>query len=719
MFKNFTPIQTATVVTLLIGLATVLFGAVPLTDNFVFHTKSVALFYTTLILIGLFLIRSFKRGSYTLTMSPLTPALALMGLLVATSTFLANAYPVDSLLGYGGVYLSMIVIALVGASLLPQLKAEVGFKVFTIFCILLVVTFVTQLVGFGPASILNVLFDVNLPTDLAFSVTGSTFISLQIIVIALVGNSALLLMNKKKDLLTLIAVPTLLLGLTIGGWALLPGNPGALELPSLQNSWRVALDSLETPRAALIGRGPDSYGTTYDRFKPLEVNATESWNLQFTQGSNAPLTMIVTIGLLGFLSWLFIVFSFFQMFSKSTEGTKPLGYAVATSFVLQLLLPPNVVMLGLQAVLLALYIAVEKKHYPILKIHAFAAQVVKKITSVGGAQHEGKPLLYLTFVAGMLLVCAGLYGVGRAYAAEIYMMQSSYAAQRNDAKAVYELQQKAILLNQYNDSFRRRYGQTNLLIAQALTAQVQGATQLSEEEKTQITRLILQAVREARSATVLSPADSANWLALARVYEALIPLSEDAANLSVQAYLAAIQTNPLNPTLRISLSNLLASQEGNAQALQVLDQTVSIKPDFVATHFARAQVLQQLKNYPAAKESYQLVLQLLDPEAPESDRQEVTTRIKALDELIAAGPEAELKEEPEVKGPIEENDIVPSLLTETLGDDSTVVSDPSDEPLTLPSDETPAGETDAETSENSQATPNASPRTTPQPSPAS
>ncbi len=719
MFKKFTPIQSASIVTLLAGATAILFGALPLTDNFVFHTKALALFITTLVLVVLFLVRSFMRGSYTLTMSPLTPALGLMGVLVTASTFLANPYPVDSLLGYGGVYLSVIFLALIGGSLLPQLKAKSGFRTFTILAMILTVTLLTQLVGFGPATMINALFSVNLPTDLAFSITGSTFISLQVIVVALVGNAAHVFLQKRRDAFSLTAVATLIVGVLVGGWAIMPGNPGALQFPNIQTSWNVALDSLETPRAALIGRGPDSYGTTYDRFKPAQVNATEVWNLQYTQGSNTPLTMVVTIGLLGFLSWLFIAFKFFQMFAKSTEGTKPLGYLVASTFVLQLLVPPNIVMLSLQALLLALYIAAEKKHYPILKIQAFAAQIVKKISSVGSNQREGKHLLYVTFVLGMLLVGAALYGVGRAYVAEVYMMQSSYAAQRNDARAVYELQQKAIMLNQYNDVFRRRYGQTNLLIAQALTAQVQDSTQLSEEDKAQITRLILQAVREARSATVLNPADSANWLALARVYEALIPLSEDAGNLSVQSYLAAVRTNPLNPTLRIGLSNLLASQEAYPQALEVLNQTAAIKPDFVPTHFARAQVLQELGNYQAAKESYQVVLQLLDADAPEGDRVEVESRIRALDELIASGeiPDDEDDEEAAEDPAIEESDIVPSLLTETLEDESTVVSDPSNEPLDLPGEGDEEAEADDTSDQTAPGSPTASPVASPTPTP--
>lgn len=680
-----TTIQKISFVSLIAGLAAVVFLAIPVTDNFIFHTKSLALYATLAILLLLFLVKALRKGTYTITMSPLTLAYALFGGVVVASTFLANTYPVDSLLGYGGVFIATSAIVIIGSSLLPHLRSNIGVTLLVYVSLIVAATMITQLLGFGPASILNVLFGVSLPTSLAFSVTGSTLVSLQIVIIGLVGVLTHIRYGQESNSLFTFSIPVLLASVLIGIWAILPGNPAAMQLPSVQNSWFVALNSLENPRSAIIGRGPNSYGAAYDRFKPLAVNGGDEWNIQFTQAANAPLTFVVTFGLLGLAAWALIVFKFFQMFQRSSAPTKPLGWVIATTFILQLLFPVSLATLVLQATLLAMYVATEKKHYPILKIQAFAAQIVKKVTTIG-TEGDGRSLLYVTFTTGLLLIVAGMYGVVRAYVAEVYMLQSSMAAQRNDAKAVYELQQRAVQLNQYNDSFRRRYGQTNLLIAQSLSSQTASADgTLSDEDKEQITRIVLQAVRETRSATVLDPANSANWLALAKVYEALIPLSEDAASLSVQAYLAAIQTNPLNPTLRINLSAMLAGQKSYQQALEVLNQAATVKPDFVPTHFARAQVLELLKQPEDAKKAYELVLQLLDDAAPESDRQEVERRITALS-AIEDETEPVVDDEDETNA-VSEDTIVPSLLTESLNDEADTLSKPSTEAVNFPDDE--------------------------------
>lgn len=586
---------------------------VPVTNSFVSDTKAYIAFYAALAVLGLFLVSSIKRRAFEFILNPLVVSTFFFSVAVAASTFFTNKYPVENLLSFGGIILASSFIALLGGSILPKRVASPLLSTAAITAAVLSLMSGLQLVGFGPANVLNMLFGAQIPTTLLFNLSGSSLIAAQFTAVTLVGVVAHVTTKKHISSVFAVTVPIMIIGLIIHGWSLLPGKAAYTPLPSWNSSWSVALDTIRSPRSALIGSGSASYRNVYSIFKPIWVNGTDRWSIIYNQAANTPLTILTTFGFLGLFAWIGLALKGVKTARLTATANKPVVYMLIATFVLQLVLPMNVLMLTFQAILIAALVASERDKHSIARFKAFSLNVISRNQIARTPQKGTATSMILGVGVGAILLFSLLYLVTRSYVAFIADHAASKAAIADDAITVYEQQQRAITLNPYLDSFRRNYAVTNLLIASALS----NKADISEEESAQVGTLLQQAVREARSATLLDEGDSDNWSTLAEIYRNMIGISEDAPSWAVQSYVAAIETNPTSPALRVGLGQIFMNQEAYGQAANIFQQAVNIKPDYTPAYYNLALALVKIEDWIGAQAAYQATLQLLNPESPE------------------------------------------------------------------------------------------------------
>lgn len=662
----------------------------PTTDSFIEHTKTYTLLFGAVLTLLLFVIKTFKDRAMRITVSPLTGALVFFGLTVGAATFFSADYPVEGLLGLGGVLLSTTIIALFGGSLLPKDSADYFVKTLTATSAGLVVLTLLQMVGFGPAQLINQALGVNLPTSTLFNVTGSPFVALQVVGVTLLTVLYTVATTKKLSKFNAVMIPVLLVGVGIYGWAIMPGKEASLRLPSYAASWSVMLDTIRAPRSAIIGAGTHSYRNAYQIFKPLWVNGTESWALAFNQAANMLFTVVTTMGLLGLTAWVFVLGKFASFQKQTLVASKPVAAFVGITFLLNLIFPFNTVMLTLQALGLAVLVANEKHRLPLLQMYALKFKMLNKPETLQPGKKPFNATLYATTGVALVAVLFLGYLVTRSYQGHVVMAQSSRAIAENELVQAYELQQEAVALNPYLDTFRRRYSATSALIAIALS----NKADITEQEQQQVSALLQQSVTQARAATTLDGAESQNWSNLAQIYSNLIGVSEDAVDWAVQSYVTAIETNPNDPLIRLDLASVFVGQEAYQQALGIYDQAINIKPDLAISHFRRGQLLQLVgspESLRAARGSYQTALVLLD-----ADSEDYVTVNQVLEELEAFMEENDIPlVEEEVTGeesPLaEEANTAPSITEQNLNNPDTIA--PDEEPVELDAVVPPTEET--------------------------
>lgn len=668
--------QSATAVVLKVLLVAAPLLVVPYTRNLIVDTKLFLLLAAALLTVLGFAVKTFTKKKWELAVSPLTLPLALFGGSVLVSSFLSQKYPVESLLSIGGAYIALSLISIFGSSLVKGNHSQKVVDLLSISGGLLGLTMIMEKLGAGPSYLINAVSSFELPHSLLFNISGSSFVAIQVIAVASVGLISSVMTKKKVTVKDLALGVMNLAGLGLGVWSVLPGRIAAVTLTPFTASWTVMLRSLESLQSAIIGHGPASYVNMYARFKPLWTNGQAYWQVNFPTATNVPLTLIVTVGLLGFLSWLFLVVKTAMQTKSTNKESKTLLWMILAIFAIQLLAPANIVMITIQAVLFVFWIAANQNHFSLLQFRNWKIKTFPKrlmfLKKVFGKKNWAINLVsFLT----MVVVAGGFYLTGRAYLAYNYMYRANTALTKRDVINVYENQRKAVATNRYLDSIRREYALTNLQVAIALS----NNADITEEEQQQVIQLVSQAIRDGKAATLLDPADVDNWTTLAEIYRNLIGTSEEASNWAVSSLVSAVQVNPINPNLRLEIGRLALADGKNEDSLTFFAQAAELKPDMAAAYYHLGLAFQQMDQLEDTKKAWQRALLLL-----ENDSQDYITlsqQLANLDDVIQGvdlSPEA--GDQMNVEDVLPTEDKAPGITEQNVQQQEADVLNPAEDP---------------------------------------
>ncbi len=678
------------------------FFALPITSNFLGISKLYLGFSFALITLFFYGLTIIARKRVELTLSPLTWSLILFAVVVGLSVFFTTNYPAANLIGLGGVFLSFVLVALIGGSILPKkpkYATVFNWSIIILGVVTTILGFLT-LIGYGPERLFNAWFSLNLLTkSLVFNLTGSPLIALQIVILASVAAVLKLkdtLRSSQKmvsgPLAYVISLSILALGLGLYAWALLPGKSSSLDLQPPMAGWSVALDVMRVPRNALIGVGPEDYVNAYQRYKPLWMNGTKSWGIAYIQSSIPALTIMTTLGVIGLIAWLILFVKGFKLaFAKTTQAekeTKNLAILIAVGFLMQLLFPVNVVILTLVAILIAFYTTFQKTDTNTMVLEPLI--VFSRDQKFLDRRRWPQILIGLTLVVISLGV--GLL-LGRSYVTFYYFNQANKALAKNDAVKAYQYMTRATTLNPYMDVIRRQRAMLNLALATALANKAEP----TDDDKQQIANLLQQATTEAKAATILDPNDWMNWYTLAQVYQKMIGAAKDADQWAVQSYIKAIENNPTDPGLRISLGGIFLGQKDYQQAANIFRQAINVKPDYPNSYYNLAVALREAGDYKGAKQAYNTLLKLLKPDS--EDYIKASKELKDLEEMMKKTEKTNKQGEQTEETNTETH--APSIIDQNLQNLNSGVKQPENSdtidnaPVPLPTSET---ETPVETS---------------------
>ena len=154
----------------------------------------------------------------------------------------------------------------------------------------------------------------------------------------------------------------------------------------------------------------------------------------------------------------------------------------------------------------------------------------------------------------------------------------------------YQYLQKAEQINPEIDLYRVDMAQTNFALANALAIQ-KGPSQanpqgsLTDSDKKTIQTLLSQSINEGRVSVVLSPRSSRNWEVLASIYKNITGVAQNALAFSLDAYSGAIQRDPLNPALRLSVGGIYYSAKNYDLATRFFTDAINLKTDYANAYY--------------------------------------------------------------------------------------------------------------------------------------
>ena len=609
MFKN-NKTNAFTLFTLILAFLLPVF-LIPSINNPFVNTKGILLFFLALGTLATYIVQSFKEKKWLIGSNPLVLPLIIFAGSILLSSLVTHQYPFDQLVGWGGFFLSFATIIVFAPTLIKKDHSQKLIQVLNVAGLIIVFDSILQLFGFGFSQIFNQLSVFEFPNNLSFSLSGGVLLNIQLLSALIVTN--ILSKSQRSNILQKIIIATLVVGLGINIYAALPSQETSPILLPLPASIAIARESLAVSRTALFGFGPNSYGQAFHLLKPAWLNTSEFWQFSFESATAFPLTLIVSGGLLAFLSWLFFISRTITLVNiKKTQRAQVLKYFIITAIIWQIILPLNILMLGLLALVTSFYLAANLDNYKIKKFSFNNLFDPFNLQPNNKANRYTFTTISLLFMTGVIFLA---YQLILNYAAHVATYQATVAVSKEDFNLAFVKQEQARNLANRSAIWRRNYATTSLELAIALS----NKTDITPVDQEQVLELINVAITEARAATILQPKFYQNWLVLTNVYLQLLEVTEDAGQLAFESLSQAVLTSPNDPLVRMNLGLLLMRLEQWEQASNFFIQAIERKPDLAVAYYNLAQAYIQGGQILEAENALQQALILINPETDLED----------------------------------------------------------------------------------------------------
>lgn len=614
------------------------------TTEFYETPKLVFLIFSTVLLIGLWIISWIVRGKIAITRTPLDIPLIILGLVIIVSSLLSETRFISifgnlpRIHGSATSWLTYIILYFVTVSNLKNVR-QLKLFIYAILTGALIVSII---------SILS-FFKIYLPFDFAravnFTPTGSTFsttallllllplplfalinpnktippyvailltilFGITIILISPLSGSILLFLETaacffvskpeqlKKTFLLYLAPVTLIGTLFIFAYLPFAGNPihqmqksfpQEVQLP-LDIAWKISASALRD--SPILGTGPSTFQFSFTNYRPAEFNLLRFWNFSFDTSNNEFLHVMTTLGFAGLIALIFLCIAILNSsrrnlsHSNGDENNNFLLHATAVSGVI------SIILLGLHATTL---ISLTGTIFILALLMASQKNIREHILEIsfGGKSHsETISVGYLPLAVFLVyLVAAGyiLLNTFNSVLADYYHRLALSQASKNGS-LTYSFLQKAETLNPNVDLYRVDLAQTNFALANAIATQ-KGPSEsnpqgtLTDQDKKTIQTLLSQAISEGKAAVALNPKSSRNWEVLGSIYRNISGVAENSLAFSLDAYGRAIQLDPLNPSLRLAVGGIYYSAKNYDLAIRFFSDSINLKNDYANAYY--------------------------------------------------------------------------------------------------------------------------------------
>ncbi len=421
---------------------------------------------------------------------------------------------------------------------------------------------------------------------------------------------------------------------------ILPSSGNAIFTLPFTAGWSIALDIFKNWRTALLGVGPENFLAAFTRLRPAYLNLTPLWDSRFNSSSNELFTVLTTTGVLGALLWLTIFLKTANLALKQITGKKSTVNLTASTlfllgiFLANLVVPANPVLLGMTFISLALVNLSLKLDTNEIKDVAInlAATSSSSNTYDQLSESKGDQNTLLPWFSGLVFACLlGFfwYFEGRAYAANLATFKALSLLNTNATES-YNQQILAYNLEPSNPYYRLNFSQTSLALANSIAAK----KDISDQDKTNVTQLVQQAIREAKTATQLDPDNVLAWENLGNTYRQLVNFAQGAQDWAIASYGQAMSLDPNNARLRLELGGIYFTTKDYDSAQKLYEQAINLKPNWANAHYNLAVVMKTKKDYGKALAEMRIVVQLLDPNS--KDYQQAQNELKDLEKLAPA-----------------------------------------------------------------------------------
>ena len=404
-------------------------------------------------------------------------------------------------------------------------------------------------------------------------------------------------------------------------YLILPNKETSIKILDVKTGWSLAIDALKIN--PLLGAGPSNFSHIFNKYRPIEFNGNENWQIKYIQSSSLILTILTESGILGLVAFLFFLYKTIQRF----KFDNPQDVSILIFILGLITLPLSFLSFPLFVILLSL--------------NSDSTQV--KVLDAS----KNKASLFVAIPSLLILLFTSYTGYKLFYAEYLFGQSIQKVGQGQGIEA-YNLINRAVRISPYADRYHLFSSVVNLALAESLATKVD----ITDEDKNNISRLVQQSIREAKAAVAVGKNKSVNWESLSNMYEKLVAFADGADTFAIESLNQAINLDPINPLLRIKLGSLYYSQQKYDLAIDAFKLAILAKPSLPNAHYNLAITYKETKQLEKAKEEMNTTLNLLGKES--ADYEKALSELQNIEELTKPEVAPEPIIEPQIELPQEE-----------------------------------------------------------------
>ncbi|MCF7835994.1 MAG: tetratricopeptide repeat protein [Candidatus Marinimicrobia bacterium] len=347
----------------------------------------------------------------------------------------------------------------------------------------------------------------------------------------------------------------------------------------------------EGVKSMTLGSGPNTFLQKWTQYKPVSINETIFWNINFSSGIGLIPSFIATTGVISALLWLFFIgllvfYGFRAVTYSGDETTRALLFGSFLGsvylWIFNIIYTPGNFLFFLSFLVTGVFFALLVK-----------SEKLKSKELAFGDKPSLNFGLSLTIVLLLILGVTGFYFVFQKYwAAYSYTKGINEANSGADLETVQEYFFKAA-----NFDNQSRYHQTLSDIGLVKISQLSTDNLSEEEVASQFQNLLAFTVEHAQLAANFNPEDSSGWVALGNVYENLLPYKiEGVDEVALDAYKKASEKAPTDPFPLLLSARVHAQMGRNEEARTFIESALALKSNYTSARFLLAQIAAQEGN---------------------------------------------------------------------------------------------------------------------------
>ncbi|MCK4918562.1 MAG: tetratricopeptide repeat protein [Candidatus Pacebacteria bacterium] len=355
--------------------------------------------------------------------------------------------------------------------------------------------------------------------------------------------------------------------------------------PTISSTLSIAKSTLM--KDPILGAGPNKFAQEWITYKPQGINLTEFWNTDFNTGNSFIFSSLVTVGLLGFISWILFLISVIYLGFKliKTSQDNEFNHFTAISLftsALYLILflifyVPGTVILGITFLIFGILLS------------SLNQKNIVRISEVSFRSSKIKNVVFTLVIIALLgsTVFGGFMFSKKVLASSQFNRALTEININQDFNKAYELT-IAAATTYPSDFYFRNLTDLNLMQLQNVLNQEAVDEETLQE---QFQAAFSATVGSAQRAIQLDTNNYLNWVTLAKIYGSVIPLQiEGAYDGSLQSYMEAIRLNPSNPLLVLNLANLELANGDLEKAKEYIGIAIQMKNNYSDAYYLLSQL---------------------------------------------------------------------------------------------------------------------------------